>query len=205
MIGETMSEAFDCEAQRLDALLPAGPRLVVIGSTDFWHADSERTCAHLGRLLADIRELVLITGGVEGIGEGVGRSFFQARCAAGQEPRVYHVLPKGEEKWDYGETWFAGSDMAERREVLGRLATLYLAVEGGPGTVHEAQVAAARNAMILPVGRSGGHAAVLYSQGNRPSAVDDQTWSVLGAVSSTPEETALAAWHAVQACLRLTV
>lgn len=41
-------------------------------------------------------------------------------------------------------TLFAGSDMAERREILARLSPLYLAVEGGPGTVHEGRVAIAR-------------------------------------------------------------
>ena len=74
----TIPERFDREARRLGALFPAGPRLVVIGSTDFWHRDSERTCTHVGRLLTDIPDLVLITGGVEGIGEATGRSFFQA-------------------------------------------------------------------------------------------------------------------------------
>jgi SLOG cluster4 family len=87
---------FDREARRLDALLPRGPRVAVLGSTDFWHADSERTCSDIGRLLAGISGLVLLTGGVEGIGEAVGRSFFQTRHASGQEPCVFHVLPEGE-------------------------------------------------------------------------------------------------------------
>ena len=196
-----MSGPFDRDAEQLAALFPSGPRIVVIGSTDFWHGESERTCAHIGQFMAGILDLVLITGGVEGIGEAVGRSFFQTRCATGQEPRVYHVLPHGEEAWDYGETLFAGSDMRERREILARLAPLYLAVEGGPGTIHEAEVASARNAVILPVGRSGGHSAVLYSRMTRPPAIDDSTWTVLGAAASTPEETARAALRAVQSCL----
>src|SRR5579872_4370461 len=111
-----MDASFDQLAEQLAAIFPSGPRLVVIGSTDFWHQESERTCTHLGRLLADILDLVLITGGVEGVGEAVGRSFYQARCALGRKPRVYHVLPHGEEAWDYGQTRFAGSDMRERRE-----------------------------------------------------------------------------------------
>jgi predicted Rossmann-fold nucleotide-binding protein len=153
---------FDQEADKLGAALPRGPRVVVIGSTSFWHEQSESTCTYVGRLLAAIPGLVLVTGGVEGVGETTGRSFFQARCEAGREPRVFHVLPYGEEAWDYGETHFAGSNMAERREVLARMAGVYLAVEGGPGTVHEAEVASARGAVVIPVGRSGGHSAVLY-------------------------------------------
>src|SRR3954447_23409512 len=104
-----MHGRYDQEAQRLQALFPNGPRVVVIGSTSFWHGDSERTCAQIGGLLAGVSGLVLITGGVEGVGEPTGRSFFQARRESGQEPRVYHVLPYGEPEWDYGQTFFAGS------------------------------------------------------------------------------------------------
>ncbi len=199
----TTGEAYDREAQRLNAVFPRGPRIVVIGSTDFWHKESESTCANIGRLAAAITGLVLITGGVEGVGEATRRSFYQARCGSGQEPRVYHVLPTGEEAWDYGETLFAGSDMAERREVLARLAEVYVAVEGGPGTVHEAAVAASRNAVVIPVGRSGGHSAALYSQMELPSFIDDKTWRVLGSLASTPEEAARSVLSVVQACLSM--
>jgi predicted Rossmann-fold nucleotide-binding protein len=135
---------FDQATRQLSALFPDGPRVAVIGSTDFWHDESERTCTEIGRLLATIRSLLLITGGVEGIGEATGRSFYETRRKLGNEPRIYHVLPEGEEGWDYGETFFVGADMAERREVLARLADLYVAIEGGPGTVHEVAVASGR-------------------------------------------------------------
>ncbi len=195
---------YEQAAQRLAALLPDGPRIAVLGSTDFWHADSERTCAEVGRLLAALPGLVLLTGGVEGIGEAIGRSFARARRAAGQEPRVYHVLPEGEPPWDYGETFFAGSDMTQRREVLGRLARLYLLVEGGPRAGHEVEVATARGAVVLPVGRSGGYAAGLYARMQCPPAIDAGTWAVLGSLASSPEETARAAVRAVERCLQVT-
>ena len=135
---------FNQEATGLLAKLPAKPMLIVIGSTSFWHGESAATCAAVGGLLATIENLVLITGGMTGIGEGVGRSFFDSRRKAGREPEVFHVLPRGCAAWDYGVTVFAGSDMAERREVLARLSRIYLAIEGGPGTVHEGQVALGR-------------------------------------------------------------
>jgi hypothetical protein len=194
-------QRFDYEALQLESRLPTGPRVAVLGSTDFWHNESERTCSEIGRLLAAIPDLLLITGGVEGIGEAIGRSFFQARRQGGKEARVYHVLPNNEEAWDYGETYFAGSDMTERREILGRLSRLFLIVEGGPRTLHEVEVAFSRNAAIIPVGRSGGQAAELYARLPRPAAIDESTWSVLGAKGSTPEETALAVVRAVQSCL----
>jgi hypothetical protein len=196
-----MPGRYEQVARRLDALLPHGPRVAVLGSTDFWHADSERTCTEIGRLLAGIPGLILLTGGVEGIGEAVGRSFFQARRSAGQELRVYHVLPEGEPAWDYGETLFAGADMTERREVLGRLYALFVMVEGGPRAAHEADVATAQGAVILPVGRSGGYAATLYGRVSRPPAIDADTWAVLGASESTPEDTGRAVLRAVQVCL----
>jgi SLOG cluster4 family len=200
-VAATIRARFDQEARRLEALLPHGPRVAVLGSTEFWHADSERTCSEIGRLLAGLSGLVLLTGGVEGIGEAVGRSFFQARRDSGQEPCVYHVLPEGEEAWDYGETLFAGSDMTERREVLGRLSGLFLMVEGGPRAGHEAEVASAHGAAVIPVGRSGGYAAALYGRISRPPAIDAGTWAVLGSSESTPEETAMAALRAVQVSL----
>jgi hypothetical protein len=197
----TVPGSYDQEARRLDALIPDGPRVAILGSTDFWHADSERTCAEIGRLLAGIPELVLLTGGVEGIGEAVGRSFFQMRRTAGQQPHVYHVLPEGELAWDYGQTLFAGSNMTERREILGRLSRLYLILEGGPRTGHEAEVASAMGAVVIPVGRSGGYAATLYSKMSRPFVIDTGTWSLLGCNESSPDETAMAVLRAVQSCL----
>jgi hypothetical protein len=200
-VAEAIRGRYDQEALRLEAILPHGPRVAVLGSTDFWHTDSERTCTAIGPLLAGIPGLVLLTGGVEGIGEAVGRSFFRARQDSRQEPRVYHVLPEGEQTWDYGETLFAGADMTERREVLGRLSGLFLMVEGGPRAGHEAEVGASRGAIVIPVGRSGGYAATLYARVSRPPAVDIGTWTVLRSSSSTPEETARAVLYAVQICL----
>jgi hypothetical protein len=114
------------------------------------------------------------------------------------------VLPEGEVPWDYGETIFAGSDMTERREVLGRLAGLYLLVEGGPRAEHEADVASAQGAVVLPVGRSGGYADTLYDRLSRPTVIDAATWAVLGSSTSSPEETARAVLKAVRACLPLS-
>jgi hypothetical protein len=192
---------YDRQAQSLASVFPDGPRVVVIGSTDFWHPESERTCILAGQLLAEVPGLTLITGGVEGVGEATGRGFFRVRREAGQEPRVYHVLPEGEPKVDYGETLFSGTNMTERREVLARLSRVYLAIEGGPGTSHEAQIASARGAFVIPVGRSGGYSAALYSQVQRPLGIDERVWATLGAAATTPEDAASAAVRIVRSCL----
>jgi hypothetical protein len=183
-------EMFDSATAEVAARLPAGPRLAVIGSTSFWHAESQETCAVLGRLLADLDGLVLVTGGVEGVGETVGRAFWAARGGPERGPHVFHLLPHGYARRDHGETLFAGADMSERREILGRLAGVYVTIEGGPGTAHEVSVALTRSAVVIPVGRSGGHAAVSYRQIPRPSCATEATWSVLARADVSPAEVA---------------
>jgi len=74
-------------------------------------------------------------------------------------------------------------------------------VEGGPRAGHEAEVASAHGAVVIPVGRSGGHAATLYGRVSRPPAVDAGTWAILGASDATAEEAAHAVFRAVRACL----
>lgn len=188
----------DEQAANLTAQLPPAPRIAVIGSTSFWHTDSEATCRLIGAQLAQIDCLTLLTGGVEGVGETVGRSFFAA-CGSG-EVRTFHVLPTGCMGWDYGVTLVAGRDMEERREVLGRMAPIYLVIEGGPGTAHEHQVASKRGATIIPVGRSGGHAGAIYPHTAKPTAAAQADWDALG--SAQPAEIAAAVVSIIRATIK---
>ena len=176
--------AFDEQATNLTAQLPPAPRIAVIGSTSFWHPDSATTCQLVGAQLAKIDRLILLTGGVSGVGEAVGRSFFAA-CSS-DEQRTFHVLPAGCVPWDYGVTLFAGRNMEERREILGRMAPIYLVIEGGPGTAHEHQVASKRGATIIPVGRSGGHAGAIYPHTAKPTVAVQADWDALA--SAQPSE-----------------
>ena len=196
------SEVFDREAAAIAAQLPAGPRLGIIGSASFWHPESEAICSALGCLLGDLDGLVLLTGGVEGVGEAVGRSFFRARAGSGDHRGVFHVLPRGYSRWDYGETMFAGSHFGERREVLGRLADIYVAIEGGPGTAHEASVALARSVLVIPVGRSGGYSGELYSQMVRPPSASEEAWRALGRAHTSRGQIAVAVTNIVDMHLR---
>ena len=76
--------------------------------------------------------------------------------------------------------------MHDRREVLGRLAKVYIVVEGGPGTRHEANVACAHGATLVPVGRSGGVASELYQDMPCPAGVDYVDWAAPMAESIHP-------------------
>lgn len=59
--------------------------------------------------------------------------------------------------------------MAERREVLGRLVPIYVIIEGGPGTDHEAELAGSAGAILVPMMRTGGSADRLYPLLQRPN------------------------------------
>jgi hypothetical protein len=202
MTTERQGDVFDREAQSVSASLPDGRRLGIIGSTSFWHADSQATCNLLGELLAELDGLLLLTGGVEGVGEAVGRSFHAARTKQAVSAPVVHVLPHGYPPWDYGTTVFAGADMAERREIFATLAGLYIAVEGGPGTAHEASVALGRQALVVPVGRSGGHAGILYGEIAPPAIASGAAWRTLGSPRASPLRVARAVVEVVASWLQ---
>ncbi len=70
-----MMSQFDAEAKSLNAVFPPGPRLVVIGGTSFWGADSRQLCEAIAADLAAIAELVALTGGMDGVGLTFGRAY----------------------------------------------------------------------------------------------------------------------------------
>ncbi len=196
-------EHFAREAVLISVQLPPSPRMAIIGSTSFWHTESQATCELLGKSLAAFEPLVVLTGGVEGSGEAVGRSYHAARLAAGAPGGVFHILPRGYPAWDYGQTLFAGANMQERREVLGRLAPVYVVIEGGPGTEHEARVALAHGAILVPIVRSGGVAADLHQRIARPLGVPSALWGQLNCPSISAEAVARATVEIVRTCLKL--
>lgn len=199
-----MTKSFDDHATTFTQGLPDGRRVVIIGSASFWHTESRDTCISIGREFAAIERLLLITGGVEAVGETTGRSFHDSRLTMGKSTDVFHLLPEGYDAWDYGETLFAGRDMHERREVLARVSSIYVAVEGGPGTKHEATVAIANGAVVIPVGRSGGYAAELHSIMTRPDNMSEQLWHSLGRDDVKPEEIGQSVKSLVVSCLNET-
>lgn len=155
------------------------PRLCIIGSARLQHGESRDTCKYLGTWLAEqLPNLALLTGGVSGAGEGVGRSFNKIRGNT-LNSDVFHLVPYGSPRWDYGTTLFAGSNSLERRAILAASADAFIVIEGSSGTVHEAFLATARLATLIPIARLGGHAAVIYHQTPRPDKVSAELWEML--------------------------
>jgi predicted Rossmann-fold nucleotide-binding protein len=193
---------YDREAEEITRQLPKGLRLAVIGSTSFWGHDSKEICRSVGTQLATLENLILLTGGVSGVGETLGRSFFGTRQQLAVVPNTYHILPRGYGSWDYGITLYGGASMAERREILGRIAQVYLSIEGGPGTMHETKVAQSRGATVVPIGRTGGFSNDIYNQLNCPDAKLISEWGLLNDSSASVELLNAAIRHIVEVLAR---
>ena len=67
-----------------------------------------------------------------------------------------------------------------------------MVIEGGPGTGHEAAVAAGRGSPIIPLGRTGGRAGELHLRMNRPPAFPGADWDLL-AEAGAPHDRVVAA------------
>ncbi|WP_198287564.1 macro domain-containing protein [Rivularia sp. PCC 7116] len=181
---QTVNPKYQKIAQELLTQITDSPKLAVIGSTSFWGDSSKAICKAAGRYLAKIDDLVMLTGGVSGIPEAVSRSF--------STNKVFHLQPQGYQPWDYGHNLYGGVDYRERREILARIANVYLLIEGGPGSEHEARRALQMGAVVIPVGRSGGFAEELYTEIDCPDCIPVELWEKLGRREENPEEVGIA-------------
>jgi len=193
---------FNGLAARIGASLPAGPRVGIIGGTRLACPLSRPLCRHLGAGLAAIADLVLLTGGVAGAGEAVGRAFDRACAAAGRAAAVFHILPEGAGTCDYGTTLPAGADMVQRRQVLARLAPVYVAVEGGMGTADEIGIARSQGAVVIAVAATGGAAGHAYPALAGPPQAEPLLWQHLADASLDPRQLADAAIGLVAGIVR---
>jgi len=92
--------------------------------------------------------------------------------------------------------------MVGRREILGRLARVYVSIEGGPGTAHEARVAQAASAAVVPIGRTGGFSGDLYDQVCCPVPEAELEWRLLGDAGASAERIGIATRRIVDALSR---
>lgn len=176
----------------LSERLPPGVRVAVLGSTSFWSSQSRAVCEALGEQLAARSDVVLLTGGMTGVAEVVSRMFVLTRNRLRLPSNIFHVVPVGSMSACIGPVIEAGRDLQERREVLGRLATIYVVVEGGPGTEHEVHIAQSRDALVIPVGRTGGAAARLQERCVDKRLTTGAGWPRLNSRDATAVELAQA-------------
>ena len=196
-------DAFDRMAMEIGSRLPAGPRVGIIGGTVFYRPHSADLCRAVGRQLADFSPLVVITGGVAGVGETVGLAYQAACIQAGRPSHLYHVLPDGPLSAGSGTTLHAGRGMLERRQVLARLAPVYVAVEGGDGTADEIRIACRQPAAVVAVAATGGAAKSAWPALPRPGGVVPEDWQRLADDRLAPADLAATVVRIVAAVLGL--
>ena len=196
-------DEFDRMAQDIDARLPPGPRVGIVGGTVFYRPHSAELCREVGRQLADFDPLVVITGGVAGVGETVGLAYQAACIEAGRPPLLYHVLPEGFPPAGSGKTLKAGTSMPARRQVLACLAPVYVAVEGGDGTADEIRIACRQPAVVVAVAATGGAAKSAWPELPRPVGVLPEDWQRLSDERLAPADLAGAVVRIVATVLGL--
>ena len=202
----------------LEGELPKGKHVYVSGGTKFFSKNSEAICQALGRELAQDTTITLITGGFFGVGETVGRSFFEERERMQAPHGVCHVIAVRDDedkskltrqnpdrtflKVPYGDTLFYGKSVRQRETLVPRVLDLCILVEGGPGAAFEAQQFVWNGNWVIPVRITGGAAGGMFNVPSsisiRPSNVRESDWSILGDDSATPSEIASAVGRIVQ-------
>ncbi|XP_071476879.1 uncharacterized protein [Diadema antillarum] len=188
--------------------LPDSGCVYIAGGTRFYYDKSEDICKAIGASLAKLPKLTLITGGFFGVGEEVSRSFYEERRKARMEPKVWHILPKKEErdctaqarqKEDktfegppFGKTLYCGDSVRQRETIVSKVFDICIIIEGGPGAAHEAEEFAWSDHTVIPIkctgGAAGGKFKVPHKIFELPPGVAREDWQLLGNKAASAEE-----------------
>lgn len=192
----------------LEKNVPEGKLVYVSGGTKFFSKCGEAICQEIGKELAKDEGIVLITGGFFGVGETIGRSFFEERERMEAPHGVCHVVAVRDEqdkttqtrqnpdrtflKVPYGDTLFFGNSVRQREMLTPRVVDLCILIEGGPGAAFEAQQFVWNGNRVIPIRVTGGAAGGLFNVPStifiRPPSVSESDWSILGDESVSPSE-----------------
>jgi len=204
--------------KELESKLPEGKHVYISGGTRFFSKNGEAICRAIGKELARNKSIILITGGFFGVGETVGRSFFEERQNMQEPHGVCHVVAVSDDedkskltrqnsdkkflKVPYGDTVFCGSSVRQRETLLPKIVDLCILVEGGPGAAFETQQFVWNGHRVVPIQVTGGAAGGMFNVPSsisvRPPKVKESDWALLGDDSASPEEIAAAVGCIVQ-------
>lgn len=188
----------------------------IAGSTKLQTQRAEEICRAIGRELAKMENVSIVTGGYYGASDVMAKTFCECREKSGQFPEedssVVHILPIHDsedlssrcrqnpdgsfEAVPYGKTVFLGDSVKERGTVVARLLDTCIVIEGGAAAVHEIEEFIWNDHFVIPIISTGGAAGGLYGVPvkifERPPGVDKADWSILSNKGCTPEEVAKA-------------
>ena len=194
----------------LQSSLPVGRLVYITGGTKFYSRNGEAICREVGRFLAKDRSIVLVTGGFYGVGETVGRSFYDERKSLGWEEGVIHVQAVRDEQdrtlqtrqnkdgtfkpVPYGKTVFIGSSVRQREMLTAKVLDVCILVEGGPGAAFEAHQFSWNDHTVVPIRITGGAASGKFNIPStiflKPENVNETDWEILQDEKASPVDIA---------------
>merc|ERR1712235_100175 len=142
---------YQAVADDIASSITPGPRVCILGSEAFRSKIGPSLCTVLGKSLAK-EGFVLVTDGnynrkAPTIQQQVATAFYDSHVASNSGPagalKVYHICPQKGTKWvqwPFGEVLIAGQTREDGGEILARICTAYVMVEGRKGTAHIGQV-----------------------------------------------------------------
>lgn len=154
--------------------------ICILGGTAFKEAENEELvrlmAQELGARFGE-RGAIFLTGGMKGVQEVFARHCGDGSC-------VHNLVPEGESSaFDVGKDIQAGKDLEQRKLIFGCVGDVYVTVEGGPGVAMEARTAFERGAAVLPLIRTGGASAGMFSFPpaalQKPPFATEEQWSEL--------------------------
>ena len=207
---------------RLTSELPQGKHVYISGSTIFYSKCGKEICEELGKQLAQDPDIILITGGFFGVGETVGKSFFDERTRLNKPHGICHIIAERDdldkshqtrqradrtfEPVPYGDTLFYGDSVRQREMLTPKVIDLCILIEGGPGAAFEAQQFTWNGNRVIPIKVTGGAAGGSFNVPPviliRPPGVSDSDWMLLGDEKASPAKIASAVVRIVQTMKR---
>jgi len=204
--------------------LPDGNYVYISGGSHFYSANGEAICKLLGKELAKLKSVVLVTGGFFGVGDTVAKRFHDKRKKLGYPINLYHTMAvkdpadrsrKTRQRQDgtlepspYGESIFLGNSVRQCGTVSARVFNICILIEGGPSSAYEAQQFTWNGAIVIPIkttgGAAGGKFHVPSSIYHPPSSVTDSDWAVLSNDTASVEDIVASLVRIVEICFQIT-
>mmetsp|Transcript_118874 Transcript_118874/g.343816 ORF Transcript_118874/g.343816 Transcript_118874/m.343816 type:complete len:585 (-) Transcript_118874:117-1871(-) len=178
---------------KLAAEMGPAPKVCIVGSTAFQSEGSEDLFRRLALALAQRvgKRAVFITGGLSGASATFAQHF-------GSGAPMFHLMPWGERSgFQHGVDRQMCKDQPQKREVVGRLADIYISIEGGPGVGEEILLAHRGGARVVPLARTGGASSGMFTFPQEalrvPPHIPEDLWALLSDEGADIQQSAEAA------------